>query len=334
MDDKHNPATFLPEIAMRLTALLACLVLAAPLAHAQTDYPSRPVRIIVPFPPGGAADTLARIYGQRMAEDWGKPVVVENRPGAGGVIGTEALAKAAPDGYSLIVVTVGHAVNASLMPKLPYDTAADFAPVALLATLPSLLVVNPALPAKDVKELIALAKAKPGSVTYASSGTGSTSHMSAALLSSMAGVSMVHVPYKGASAALNDVMGGQVQMTIDVAVSAVPQVKAGKLRALAITSAKRSSLLPDLPTIAESGVPGYEFSAWYVMLAPAKTPAAIVDKVSAEAKRIAGLPEVRERLNALGAEPASGSPAEVGALLKSEMERWAKVIKEQNIKVE
>ena len=185
-----------------------------------------------------------------------------------------------------------------------------------------------------MKELIALAKAKPGSVTYASSGTGSTSHMSAALLSSMAGVSLVHVPYKGASAALNDVMGGQVQMTIDVAVSAVPQVKAGKLRALAITSAKRSSLLPDLPTIAESGVPGYEFSAWYVMLAPAKTPAAIVDKVSAEAKRIAGLPEVRERLNALGAEPASGSPAEVGALLKSEMERWAKLIKEQNIKVE
>ncbi len=321
---------------MRLSALLSLLALAAavPLAHAQSDYPSRPVRVIVPFPPGGAADTLARIYGQRMSEDWGKPVVVENRPGAGGIIGTEALAKSAPDGYSLIVVTVGHAVNASLMPKLPYDTATDFAPVALLATLPSLLVVNPAIPAKDVKDLIALAKAKPGSVTYASSGTGSTSHMSAALLSSMTGVSLVHVPYKGASAALNDVMGGQVQMTIDVAVSAVPQVKAGKLRALAITSAKRSSLMPDLPTVAESGVPGYEFSAWYVMLAPAKTPAAIVDKVSAEAKRIAGLPEVRERLNALGAEPASATPAETGALLTSEMARWAKVIKEQNIKVE
>ena len=321
---------------MRLSALLSLLALAAavPLAHAQSDYPSRPVRIIVPFPPGGAADTLARIYGQRMSEDWGKPVVVENRPGAGGIIGTEALAKSAPDGYSLIVVTVGHAVNASLMAKLPYDTATDFAPVALLATLPSLVVVNPALPVKDVKDLIALAKAKPGSVTYASSGTGSTSHMSAALLSSMTGVSLVHVPYKGAAAALNDVMGGQVQMTIDVAVSAVPQVKAGKLKALAITSAKRSSLMPELPTVAESGVPGYEFSAWYVLLAPAKTPAAIVDKVSAEAKRIAGLPEVRERLNALGAEPASATPAETGALLTSEMARWAKVIKEQNIKVE
>jgi len=323
------------EIAMRLPALLACALLAAaPLAHAQSDYPSRPVRIIVPFPPGGAADTLARIYGARMSEDWKQPVVVENRPGAGGIIGTEALAKSAPDGYSLEVVTVGHAVNASLMPKLPYDTAADFAPVALLATLPSLVVVNPTLPAKDIKELVALAKAKPATVTYASSGTGSTSHMSAALLSSMAGVSMVHVPYKGASAALNDVMGGQVQMTIDVAVSAVPQVKAGKLRALAITSAKRSSLLPDLPTVAESGVPGYEFTAWYVLLAPAKTPAAIVDKVSGEARRIAGLPEVREKLNALGAEPASATPAETGALLSAEVARWAKVIKEQNIKVE
>jgi tripartite-type tricarboxylate transporter receptor subunit TctC len=323
------------EIAMRLPALLACALLAAaPLAYAQSDYPSRPVRIIVPFPPGGAADTLARIYGQRMSEDWKQPVIVENRPGAGGIIGTEAAAKAAPDGYTLLVVTVGHAVNASLMPKLPYDTAADLAPVALLATLPSLVVVNPGLPAKDVKDLIALAKAKPGSITYASSGTGSTSHMSAALLASMAGVSMVHVPYKGASAALNDVMGGQVQMTIDVAVSAVPQVKAGKLRALAITSAKRSSLLPDLPTLAESGVPGYEFTAWYAMLAPAKTPASIVDKVSGEAKRIAGLPEVKEKLNALGAEPASATPAETGALVKSEMQRWAKLIKEQNIKVE
>ena len=320
-------------LAARLAAwLLAALVPTAALA--QEPYPAKPIRFLVPFPPGGAADTFARVASQKLNESWKQPVIVENRPGAGGIIATEAAARSPADGYTFLFVTVGHAVNPSIYAKLPYNTEADFAPVAWVASVPNLLVVNPSVPAKSVAELIALAKAKPGYLTYASSGTATTSHLAAALFTSMARVEMLHVPYKGAAPAVSDLIAGQVQVMLDPVVSSGPHVKSGKLRALAVTTAKRSPLVPDLPTLAEAGVPGYEFSAWFVMLAPAKTPSDIVEKVNKEVARTLTAPDVKERYAALGAEAGSGSPAEVGAFLKSETQRWAKVVKDANIRVE
>jgi tripartite-type tricarboxylate transporter receptor subunit TctC len=325
-----------PVRRIALCCALAALAMAPLPAAAQGagDFPSKPVRIVVPFPPGGAADVLARLYGQKLSEGWGKPVIVENRPGAGGIIGTDAVAKAAPDGYTLLVITIGHAVNTSMYAKLPYDALKDLAPVGQLATLPSLVVVNPSVPAKNIEELVALARSKPGQLTYSSSGTGSTSHMSAALLASMTGTTLTHVPYKGAAAALNDVIGGQVQITIDTAISAVPQVKNGKLRALAVTSAKRSPTLPDLPTVAESGVPGYDFAAWYALLAPAGTPPAVIERINQEVRKAGALADVKDKLGALGAEATVSSPAELDRLLRAETARWAKVVKEQNIRAD
>ncbi len=312
--------------------LLAALVPTAVVA--QEPYPAKPIKFLVPFPPGGAADTFARVVSQKLNESWGKPVVVENRPGAGGIIATEVAAKSAPDGYTFLFVTVGHAVNPSIYSKLPYSTEADFAPVAWVASVPNLLVVNPSVPAKSVAELIALARSQPGKMTYASSGNATTSHLAAALFTSMAKIDMVHVPYKGAAPAVSDLIAGQVQVMLDPVISSGPHVKSGKLRALAVTTAKRSPLVPDLPTLAEAGLPGYEFSAWFAMLAPAKTPREIVEKVNKEVARILTAPDVKERYAALGAEAGSGSPAEVGAFLKSESQRWAKVVKDANIRVE
>ena len=321
-----------------LTAMFLPLALAAAPAIAQdiAAYPEKPVKIFVPFPPGGAADTFARLAGQKLAEAWGNraQVLIENRPGAGGIIGTEATAKSPADGYTFLMVTIGHAVNPYMYSKLPYDTRADLVPVAVVANVPSLVVVGPAFTGKTLKDLLAAAKAKPNDIQYASSGTGTTSHVGAALMESLTGVEMLHVPYKGAAPALQDVMGGRVPMSVDIITSSIQLVKTGKLRALAITSATRSAQLPDVPTVAEAGIPGYEFVAWYMLVAPAKTPPAIIDKVNADLRRVATQPDFRQRIEGLGGEVVSMTARQSADYLNGEFTRWAKVVKDRNIKAD
>ncbi|MFN0304242.1 MAG: tripartite tricarboxylate transporter substrate binding protein [Burkholderiales bacterium] len=321
---------------VQAVALMATTIVAVPSALGQaTDYPNRPIRFVVPFPPGGAADTFARLASHRLGEVWKQQNVVENRPGAGGIIATEFAVKAPPDGYTFLVVTVGHAVNPSLYAKLPYDTLNDLAGVAMIASVPNVLTVHPSVPANTVQELIALAKSKPGGLTYASSGNATTSHMAAALLAQLAGVTMTHVPYKGAAPAVQDLVAGRIDLMLDPTVSSGGFVKQGKLRALAVTTARRTPLLPDLPTLAEAGVPGYEFSAWFLMVAPAKTPVDILVKVNLEIARMNADPQAKERFAALGAEPAPHlSSAAVNTFIDAEIKRWAKVVREANIRVE
>ena len=317
---------------IRFLALL-CLAI-APIAS-MAQFPDRPVKLLVPFPPGGAADTFARLAGDRLSNAWGKQVLVENRPGAGGIIATEATAKSAPDGYTYLIVTVGHAVNPSLYPKLPYDTLADLAPVAMVASLPNVLVVHPSVAANSVAELVALAKKSPGSLKYASSGNATTSHMAAALLASLAGVELLHVPYKGAAPAVQDLVAGRVDLMLDPTVSVGNFVKQGRVKALAVTTAKRTPLLPDLPTLAEAGVPGYEFQAWFLLVAPAKSPAPAIARVNADLAKLSSDAGYREKLASLGAEPApAATPEQVGAFVAGEMKRWAKVVKDANIRIE
>ena len=327
---------FTPQVARVLscTAVALSALAAAPGAWAQ--YPDKPVKIIVPFPPGGAADTFARLAAQKLTEAWGNKsqVLVDNRPGAGGIIGTEATAKSPPDGYTFEMVTIGHAVNPYMYSKLPYDTRADLTPVAMIANVPSLVVVGPGFPGKTLKDLLAAAKAKPNDIQFASSGIGTTSHVGAALMESMSGTDMLHVPYKGAAPALQDVMGGRVPMSVDIITSSLQLVKSDKLRALAITSAKRSPQLPDVPTVAEAGIPGYEFVAWYLLLAPAKTPPAIIERVNADLRKIATQPDFRKRIEDIGGEVLSMNVKEVNDYLNSEYIRWAKVVKDRNIKAD
>jgi tripartite-type tricarboxylate transporter receptor subunit TctC len=320
----------------RLFSLLTLALLSAlaPIAQAQDAYPGKPIKIVVPFPPGGAADNFARLIGQKLGEAWGQPVVIENKPGAGGQIATQAVATAPADGHTLLVVTVGHAVNPSLYAKLPYDTEKDLLPVAKLATVPSVLVVGTAVPAQNLKELLALAKAQPGKLSYASSGNATTSHVSAALLANLAGVEMLHVPYKGSAPALTDLISGQVQLMIDPLVSSAQHVKAGKLRALAISSAARSPLAPELPTLAEAGVPGYEFAAWFLLLAPGKTPAPVVAKLNEQVARSLAAADLKERYTTMGAEAGRGSPTELQAFLATEIRRYAKLVKDTGMKAE
>jgi len=315
-------------------ALVSLAALAVPATAQDAPWPSKPVRIVVPFPPGGAADVFARLIAEQAGKSIGQPVVAENRPGAGGQIATDHVAKSAPDGHTMLIVTVGHAVNPSLYAKLPYDTLTDLVPVARVADLPSVLVVNPEVPAKSVQELVALMKAKPGVVTYASSGNATTSHVAGAMLAAQAGVQALHVPYKGSAPAITDLIGGQVQWMIDPVLSSAQHVKAGKLRALAVSTPRRSSLVPDLPTIAESGLPGYDFAAWFVLLAPARTPPAIVEKMHREVERILAMPEIRARFVQLGAEPGSGSPAQVATFLAGEVKRYATVVRDAGMKVD
>jgi tripartite-type tricarboxylate transporter receptor subunit TctC len=327
-----------PLLRFRHLAVAALLtttaLLAGPAVAQDAPWPNKPVRIVVPFPPGGAADTFARLVAEQAGKSIGQPVLAENRPGAGGQIATDFVAKAAPDGHTFLIVTVGHAVNPSLYPKLPYDTLGDLAPVARIADLPSVLVVNPAVPANTVQELVAMMKARPDAVTYASSGNATTSHVAGAMLLAQAGVQATHVPYKGSAPAVTDLIGGQVQWMIDPILSSQQHVRTGKLRALAISTPKRSALAPGLPTIAESGLPGYEFSAWFVLLAPAKTPAAVVQKMHTEVERILAMPEVRERFAQLGAEPGSGTTQQVGAFLAGEVRRYEKVVRDANMKAD
>ena len=324
----------------RLALLTTCMAFASllmPAAQAQTTaYPDKPVRIIVPFPPGGAADTFARLIGQKYGELWAgkQAVVIDNRAGASGIIGSEAAAKSAPDGYTLLMVTIGHAVNPYMFAKLPYDTKKDFTPIGVIANVPSIVVAGPSAEGKTFKDFMANAKAKPGMVKFASSGAGSTSHIGAALMESMANVDMLHVPYKGAAPALQDVMGGRVDMSVDIILSSLQLVQSNKLRALAITSAKRSPLLPDVPTVAESGLPGYDFTAWYMLLAPSGTPAPVLARLNEDLRRMAAMPDVRSKIEGMGGVVTSPTLKETNDMLNGEFDRWSKVAKERNIKAE
>lgn len=306
----------------------------ASLPHAQ-DYPSQPVRFVVPFAPGGTTDVLARLVGEKLSASLGQQFVIDNKPGAGGNIGTAQVAKAEPDGYTILMGTVGtHAINASIYPKLPYDPIKDFAPVTLVATVPNVLVVNLEVPASSVAELTALAKEKPGELNFASSGNGTSIHLSGELFKAMTGVDIVHVPYKGSGPAVVDLLGGQVQMMFDNLPSSAPQIQAGKLRALAVTSKERSPTLPDVPTMAEAGVPGYEALSWFGVLAPAGTPDAIVARLQAEIAKALADPAMRERFAELGAVPVGDTPAEFADFIGAETAKWAEVVQSAGIKLE
>lgn len=305
----------------------AALVCAAAIAQAQ-DYPSKPIKIIVPFAPAGTTDILARLVGQKLQESWGQTVVVENRAGAGGNIGSDLVAKAPADGYTLLMGTIGtHAINASLYKKMPYDPLTDFQAVALVATVPNVLVVHPSVPAKTVKELIEWEKANRGKINYASSGVGTSIHLSAEMFNTLAGTQFNHVPYKGSGPALTDLIGGQVSLMFDNLPSAIGHIKSGKLRAVALTASKRTPALPDLPTIAESGVAGFDSGSWFGVFAPAATPKAIVDKLNAEINRITASPEMKQKLADQGADAANLTPAAYQAFVKAEMAKWADVVK-------
>jgi tripartite-type tricarboxylate transporter receptor subunit TctC len=325
----------------RLLCVLAALVGAAAIAiavpaDAQTSaYPTKPIRLIVPFPPGGATDIIARAVAQKLSETWGQSIIVDNRPGAGGNIGTELVAKAAPDGYTLEMGTVGtHAINASLYAKIPFDNVKDFAPIILVAGVPNVLEVTPSLPVNSVQELIAYAKANPGKLNFASSGNGTSIHLSGELFKVMTGVQMTHVPYKGSAPALQDLIAGQVQLMFDNLPPSLPQIKAGKLRALAVTSATRAPALPDVPTVAESGLPGFEASSWFGLLAPAGTPPAIIAKINTEVATWLASPEGKEKLASIGANAAGGSPEDFARHIHAETTKWAKVVKESGAKVD
>jgi tripartite-type tricarboxylate transporter receptor subunit TctC len=321
-------------IKRRLALLLPLLLAVAPLAaHAQA-YPAKPVRLIVPFAPGGPADVVARVLGQELTEILGQPFVIENKVGAAGNIGVDLIAKAAPDGYTLGIVPVGNiAVNPSLFASLPYK-ASELQPVAMLATVENVLVVNAAVPAKSVKELLALARQKPGSLSFASPGAGSQAHLAGELMALDADLQLIHVPYKGIGPALNDVVGGQVTMMFGSMSAVLPHVKSGKLRALGVASLKRSAAMPELPTIAEQGLPGFEAVSWYALMAPAATPKAVVDRLNAESARVLAKPEMKEKFAVLGLEPGSGKPQDIVATIQTETARWADVIKKKNIKPE
>jgi tripartite-type tricarboxylate transporter receptor subunit TctC len=319
-----------------MATLAATLAIFTPHAAAAADaYPARPVRFVVAFPPGGGTDIIARSIAQKLSRSLAQQVVVDNRPGAGGNIGTDIVAKSAPDGYTLLMGSAGPlAINASLFASMPFDPVRDFAPVTLAASTPNVLVVHPSLHASTVKELIALARAHPGEINFASSGHGTPAHLAGELFNSMAGVKMVHVPYKGAAPALADLLGGQVQLMFSTMPPALPHVKDGKLRALAVTSAKRSRAAPGLPTVDEAALPGFEANTWHGVVVPAGTPPDIVGRLNSDIVAILHQPDVVERLSAQGAEPVGSTPEEFAAYIRSETVKWAKVVRESGAKAD
>ena len=317
-----------------VSAILTALIAFGGSALAQT-WPAKPVRLIVPYPPGGSADILARAIGQKLAEGMGQQVVVDNRPGAGTAIGAEATAKAPPDGYTIMLGTVSsHAINPALNPTLKYDPVKDFAPVSLVASIPVALVVHPSLPVNTVKELVALAKAKPAALNFSSAGNGTSNHLAGELFKSMTGTYMVHIPYKGSAPALNDLIAGQVQLMFDLVLTTAPHVRSGTVRAIAVTGRERSSALPGVPTVAESGVPGYEVSAWFGFFAPAGTPAAIVNALNAETVKAMRLPDLRDRLASQGADAVTDTPEQFAAYVKEELGKWTRVVKASGMKAD
>jgi len=327
----------MPKVVAALLVFPFVLLEAGPLSaqdRAQ-DYPRKPVRLIVPFAPGGGNDVVARAIAQNLGASLGQPVIVDNRAGAGGVVGAELAAKSSPDGYTLFLGGVGsHAVNPSLHAKLPYDPVRDFAPITLIASAPSVLVVHPSVPAHTIAQFTALAKANPGKLNYASNGNGSSAQLAAVLYESMAGVAMVHVPYKGLAPALVDLLSGEVQAMFSSVVAIVPHIRAGRLRALAVTGQRRSPLMPEVPTLDESGLPGYQAGSWYGMLAPAGTPRPIIVRLHDEIVRALAQPEVRERLAAEGAEVAGSTPEEFAAHIRSELARTGKLLRDAGIRLE
>jgi tripartite-type tricarboxylate transporter receptor subunit TctC len=320
-----KPQPHFTSIGAALLAVCAFATAEAALAAA-SDYPTKPVRIIAGFPAGGPVDTIARTVAQKLATAFGQQVIVDNRPGASGIIAADFVAKAPPDGYTLLTVPVTFAITPSLYPKMPYNTEQDLAPVALVAAAPFLLVAHPTLPVRTVRELIALARSKPVQINYASAGSGGMPHLAGELFNSMAGVKLVHIPYKGAAPATIDLVGGQVSLMFNNMLSAMPHVKSGRLRAIAVTSSNRSSVLPDLPTIAET-IPGYEASGWYGAFAPAATPRDIILKLNAEINRGMQQPDVTQRLAGDGVEAVTATPEQFASYLKQEIAKWGKVVK-------
>jgi tripartite-type tricarboxylate transporter receptor subunit TctC len=313
----------------------AALVGVPAAVHAQQQYPSKPIRFVVPYPAGGPLDTVARLLGQKVSEAVKQPLVIDNKPGAGGNIGADAVAKAPADGYTILMGAVAtHAINPSLYPNMPYDAARDFAPITQVASTPNVLVVNPSVPASSVREFIAYAKAHPGKLNFGSGSTGSAGHLAGELFKTMAGVEMTHVPYKGAGPAMNDLIGGQIQLMFDNLASSLGQVRAGKVRALAVTTARRSALAPDLPTIAESGLPGFDISTWFGVFAPAGTPRDVLERLHAEFAHALAAPELREKMLNLGAEPVGSTPDQFAAYIRAESEKYARVIRASGAKAD
>ncbi len=310
------------------------LMVVAGSALAQQDYPSRPIHFIVPFPPGGSTDPLARLAGQKLAENWSRAVIVDNRPGGNTVIGTEFAAKSAPDGYTIYLLSTTQLALPSLNPKLPYDITKDFAAIAALSSTPNVLVVHPSVPARNLQEFIALAKAKPGQLDFGTSGNGSAIHMSTELFNILAGTKMQHIPYKGSGLVVSDLIGGQIQLSFQTPVAIMAHVRAGKLRALAISGEMRFPVLPQVPTFAEAGLPGYDYKGWFGVLAPAGTPKGIIDKLSAEFTKILRTAEMREKLLNQGMDPLILAPDAVSALIKADLAKYAKIVKSANIKFE
>ena len=323
------------NLPLPVQGLALALVVYGGAAHGQPAYPAKTIRMVVPFPPGGTTDILARVVGQKITEATSQQVIIDNRPGAGGNIGTEIVAKAPPDGYTLITDPGSTlTINPSLFAKLPFDPLKDFAPVTIIAAVPNLLVVHPSLPVKNVRDLISLAKAKPGQLNYASTGAGQSTHLSMELFKLMAGITVTHIPYKGSSPALTDLLAGHVSLMFDNMPSCLPHVKAGKLRALAVSTLKRSPALPALPTVAESGLPGFEVSVWFGVLAPAGTARDIVSRLNAIVVNALASSDVRERLAGQGAEPIGNSPEQFTAQMQRDLVKWAKVVKDANIKLD
>jgi tripartite-type tricarboxylate transporter receptor subunit TctC len=323
--------TVRPLVRFAAALALACGV--ALQAHAQA-WPSKPVRYVVPFPPGGATDILARSIADKLGPALGQPVIVENRAGAAGNLGTELVAKAAPDGYTILMVTVAQSISESLYAKLAYNLMRDLAPVILVARVPNVMVVHPSVPARSVKEFIAYAKANPGKINFASSGSGTSIHMSGELFKLLTGVDIVHIPYKGSAAALTDLIGGQVSVMFDNLPPSMPHIRSGKLRALAVTTTSRYPALPDLPTMVEAGVPGYESSSWFGIMVPAGTSKDIVARLNAEARKIMAMADVRDRFDQQGAVASPGTPEEFDKFIRAEITKWAKVVKASGAKVD
>lgn len=319
---------------MKKSAVLMLLASCWTSGAAAQAYPTKPVRMIVAVPPGGPADTLARLVGPRLSEALGQTVVIDNRPGANGIIAYETTARATPDGYTFTAVAAGVAINPSLYRNVPYDPLRDFAPITLGITVPNILVVHPGVKAVSVQELLAQARARPGQMTFASAGNGTSGHLALELFRQTTGINVIHVPYKGGGPALADVVGGQVQALFSIALAATPQIKAGRVRALAITSARRSPVAPELPTVAELGLPGFEVVGWFGWLAPANTPRPIVSRLHAEIVKVLGIPDVRERLLSQSTEPVGNTPAEFAAFIKSEHAKWGKVIRDANVRID
>jgi len=321
------------RVAAAALALVA-LVAAAGTA-AQATFPSHGARLVVPFPPGGPLDAVGRAIAQKLTEAWGQSVVVDNRPGAGGNIGADLVAKSAPDGYTIVMGALStHAVNPSLYPSMPYDAVKDFAPITLVAVTPNVLVVNPSLPVNSVQELVAYAKARPGKLSFGSGSNGSAGHLAGELFKVDAGIDMVHIPFKGGAPATQALLAGDTQLMFDNLANAMPQVKAGKLRALAVTTAERSKLAPDLPTMAEAGLKGFDISTWFGLLAPAGTPPDVIARWNADVTRILAAPDMRERLAAQGAESAPTTPAAFGAFIRAELAKYARIVKASGAKVD